>query len=116
MKPITTSCSYDTSVFNTPYINNMVRSGNVIEISFIAQVKAQPSGNVNLITNLPKFAKSGDNPILSWVGTTRYIPDENATPKQLWTSGDESIRTGRNLLTAGNWLYFNYVYITSDTN
>lgn len=116
MKPIISACDYDTSIFGTPHKNSLIRTGNVVEINFIAPVIAQPSGNANIIRNLPRFANGYDNPIAAWVGASRYIPDVNSKPKQLWNYEYTYIRTGNTLLTVGNWLFLNLVYITSDTN
>lgn len=116
MKPTISACDYNTSVFGSPHINKLVRTGNIVEITFIAPVIAQPSGNTNIINNLPSFAKGTDTPILSFVGTDRYMPNSSSTVKQLWTYTSSSIRTGNTLLVSGNWLYFNFVYITNDTN
>lgn len=113
MKPIISTCDYDTNVFGSPYVNKLIRTGNVVEITFLAPVIVQPSGNTNIINNLPGFAKGTDTPILSFVGTDRYIPNSSSTVKQLWTFAPSSIRTGKDLLVVGNWLYFNFIYITN---
>lgn len=114
MKPIISSCTYDTNIFGTPHRNRLIRTGNVVELIFIAPVIAQPSGSTNIITNLPKFASGDDIPFSSWVGADRFIPNANSTPKQLWTTASNSIRTGRDLLVSGNWLFVSITYITND--
>ena len=114
MKPIVSSCSYNTSVFKTPYVNKLIRTGNVVEITFQAQINAQPSGNTNIIIDLPTAAKGSDAPILSFVSDVRYALGSGSSTKQCWVFDAKNIRTDNGLLVADKWFYVNYIYITTD--
>lgn len=69
----TSSCTYDTTYFNTPIYNTLAKCGQVVCITFTAEVKAAIPNNTYILTNLPLILNSYTMRMPFLFGNTQYI-------------------------------------------
>lgn len=107
--------TYNTTYFNTPVFNKISKSGNVVSIYFIAQKKADWSGNADIITGLPSNSFGDNFRFSAHIGDDEYIPATTSSRIMLWTQiNGTSIRCYNGAIANNKYVHINLTYITND--
>lgn len=107
--------TYNTTYFNTPVFNKISRSGNVVSIYFIAQKKADWSGNADIITGLPANSFGDNFRFSAHIGDDEYIPATTSSRIMLWTQiNGTSIRCYNGAIANNKYVHISLTYIAND--
>lgn len=113
--PTIDTMTYNTTYFNTPVFNKISRSGNVVSIYFIAQKKADWSGNADIITGLPANSFGENFRFSAHIGDDEIIPATNSSRIMLWTQiNGTTIRCYNGAIANNKYIHISLTYIAND--
>ena len=106
--------TYNTTYFNTPSFNKIIRTGNVIQLYFKAKINTAWTSNTDILTNLPQNILNNNYTFGAYMGDDEYLPNDNAKLIFAWTQQNgTSIRMAPQEIIANKYLYILLTYITN---
>ena len=113
----TSACTYDTRYFNTPVFNVLAKCGQVVHITFTAEVKAAIPNSTPILTGLPKTLNNYTERLPFLFGNTQYIPSPT-----YYQGGALTNTSGYGCVTTyaiadsyvGKFIHFSVTYIAAE--
>jgi hypothetical protein len=111
----TTGAMTYNSTYLAPVYNQISRSGNVVQIYFLAKISTAWTGNTDLLTSLPRNAMGINYRFVGYIQDDQYLPSATSTRTMLWTQTDgTSIRCATSGIATNKYICIELTYITNE--